>query len=82
MNTQELDRRFSYHPPKGDQAARYENLRSYGRELAIHINTLCPESREKSLAITALEEAIMWANASIARREEWHSDTSYAINQG
>jgi len=28
-----------------------------------------PESREQSLAITALEEAVMWANAAIARRE-------------
>jgi hypothetical protein len=80
MNNNEIDRRFSYHPPMGDQAARYENLRSYGRELAIHINTLCPESREKSLAITALEEAIMWANASIARREQWLSDTQVLIS--
>ncbi len=80
MNNEEIDRRFSYHAPKGDQAARYENLRSYGRELAVHINTLCPDSREKSLAITALEEAIMWANASIARREQWLSDTQVLIS--
>jgi hypothetical protein len=31
------------------------------------INDLCPESREKSLAITNLEQAVMWANAAIAR---------------
>lgn len=31
--------------------------------------TLVPESREKSLAVTHLEETIMWANATIARRE-------------
>lgn len=31
------------------------------------INNLCPESREKSLAVTNLEESVMWANASIAR---------------
>ena len=29
----------------------------------------CPESREKSLAFTKLEECIMWANAAIARNE-------------
>jgi hypothetical protein len=80
MNTEELDRRFSYHPPMGDQASRYENLRAYGRELAVHIDTLCPDSREKSLAFTALEEAIMWANASIARREEWLNDTTALIS--
>lgn len=27
----------------------------------------CPDSREKSLAMTKLEECSMWANASIAR---------------
>lgn len=31
------------------------------------MDNLCPDSRELSLAITKLEEAIMWANASIAR---------------
>lgn len=29
----------------------------------------CPESREKSLAFTKLEECIMWANAAIFRNE-------------
>jgi hypothetical protein len=28
-----------------------------------------PESREQSLALTNLEQAVMWANAAIARRE-------------
>lgn len=29
----------------------------------------CKGSREYSLAITKLEEAVMWANAAIARNE-------------
>jgi len=37
--------------------------------LAAYINENCPDSREKSLAFTKLEEAVMWANASIARNE-------------
>ena len=28
-----------------------------------------PPSREQSLALTALEECVMWANAAIARNE-------------
>lgn len=28
-----------------------------------------PDSREKSLALTHLEDAVMWANAAIARNE-------------
>jgi hypothetical protein len=35
--------------------------------MATIIENTCPESREKSLAITNLEQAVMWANASIAR---------------
>lgn len=64
-----LDRAFTYHAPKGNQAARYKELRSMGSSLAEMILHYCPESRERSLALTKLEESIMWANASIARNE-------------
>lgn len=69
MLDEELTTRFTYHAPKGDQALRYQRLRDYGRQLAELIDQDCPESREKSLALTKTEEAIMWANAAIARRE-------------
>jgi len=69
MDNKDLEKRFTYHAPKGDQATRYEKLRFNGHNLADMINELCPDSREKSTAITKLEECIMWANASIARNE-------------
>lgn len=69
-SVEELDKRFTYHPPKGDQNERYEGIRLAGRALAITFNTFCPPSRELSLALTNLEQAIMWANASIARNEK------------
>lgn len=65
----EIEKRFTYHAPKGDQQERYVALRAKGRELAEDIIASTPASREQSLAITKLEEAIMWANAAIARRE-------------
>ena len=58
---------FSYHRVQEGQAERYERLREEAKELAYSIDALCPNSREKSLAMTKLEESIMWANASIAR---------------
>lgn len=64
-----IDNTFTYHAPKGDQPARYEALRSKARELARLIEASCPESREKSLAMTKLQECTMWANASIAINE-------------
>jgi len=69
MDRKEIDIRFTYHPPKGDQATRYEQIRDVAKLLAHRINVMCPDSREKSLAITSLEEAVMWANSAIARRE-------------
>lgn len=65
----ELERRFTYHAPKGDQVDRYGSIRDKARELAEHINATVPESREKALAFTNLEQAVMWANAGIARNE-------------
>jgi hypothetical protein len=66
---QDLQARFTYHAPKGDQALRYGFLRSMAHDLAIKICELCPDSRERSLALTNLDEVIMWANAAIARNE-------------
>lgn len=69
MVNPQIENAFTYHPPKGDQADRYNQIREKGKELALLINQLCPNSRERSLALTNLEQAIMWANASIARNE-------------
>jgi hypothetical protein len=69
MTPGELVKRFTHHPPKGDQAVRYGEIRRGGLVLAEKIDDLCPDSREKSLAMTSLEQAIMWANAAIARNE-------------
>ena len=66
----ELDARFTYHRPTDEQAKKYTSIRGRARAFAELIDVSCPDSREKSLAITKLEEAVMWANASIARRED------------
>jgi len=65
----ELEKRFTHHPPKGDQSKRYTSIRNAAADLADKIGMLTPPSREQSLAITKLEEAVFWANAAIARRE-------------
>jgi hypothetical protein len=64
-----LDKAFTYHAPKDDQPVRYTSIRADAKVLAENILSACPPSRERSLAMTKLEEAIMWANASIARNE-------------
>lgn len=59
----EIDRRFTFHPPKDGQTKKYEAIRSMARDIATRISEMCPDSREKSLAFTNLEQCVMWANA-------------------
>lgn len=65
----ELNKRFDYHAPKHSQPERYQALREATKHLAIRIMTHAPDSRERSTALTCLEQAMMWANAAIARNE-------------
>ena len=58
---------FTYHAPKEGQPEKYQAIRSKAKELAYLIDDLVPVGREQNLAITKIEEAVMWANAGIAR---------------
>jgi len=65
-----LDNDFKHHTPKNESVAdKHMTIRSNCRYLADVFNELCPEGREKALAFTKLEEAMMWANAAIARNQ-------------
>ena len=70
MEVPDLQNRFTYHPPKPEKAKVYEQIRKQCLDLALNLDVWCPESREKSLAITKLEEVVFWANASIARNKQ------------
>ena len=70
MTNTEITNIFTYHAPAGDQAGRYTEIRDKARELAMLVQAACPESREKSLALTSLQQTVMWANASIAINEK------------
>lgn len=69
MTGDEIEKRFTYHAPKPGQPEQYRRLRDVAKQFAHLINHEAPETREKSLAMTKLEEVIMWANAAIARNE-------------
>ncbi len=65
----QIQNTFTYHAPKGDQPQRYEKIRSAAAVFANMLAELCPDSRELSIAYTKLQEAVMFANASIAINE-------------
>lgn len=62
-----IENDFTYHPPRGDQPQLYDRVRGSAKAFALVIASMVPEGREKSLALTKLEEAVHWANAGIAR---------------
>lgn len=64
---QQIENNFQYHSPKEGQPEKYTLIREKAKELAYLIDEICPNSREKSLSQTKLEECSMWANTSIAR---------------
>lgn len=65
----DIEKNFTYHLPKEGQPEKYTRIREVAKAFAELLDVACPDSREKSLAFTKLEEAVMWANASIARNE-------------
>ena len=62
-------RTYNFAEPSADQKARLQLLRFKFHELAELIFGVTPPCREQSLAKTHLEDALMWANAAIARNE-------------
>lgn len=63
----DVDQRFNHHAPTGGKQAMHEDVRAAYKILATIVVDIIPESREQSLAVTALEESLFWANAAIAR---------------
>lgn len=69
MMSAQIQHNFKYHPPTGDVAEMHAAVRLKLMQVATFIEAHLPDTaaREKALAITKLEEAMMWACAGIAR---------------
>lgn len=64
----EIDSRFRFRDQSREVSAdRHQAVRDACRLAAQVIDDACPDGREKSLALTKLEEATFWGNAAIAR---------------
>lgn len=69
IDRDEVARRFRHYPPPDEaRTLAHVHARSTVAAAAGDLADSLPECREKSLAITALEEAMFWANAAIARQ--------------
>ena len=70
MDLTDIANRFDFHPADTPERQKaHENVRHMFKQVALNLNAWLVEGHEKSLAVTRLEEAMFWANASIARQE-------------
>lgn len=69
FSTEDLDTRFNFHPATDETRPKHELVRRLLRESAQVLVEKVPPGRELALALTHLEDAMMWANAGIARNQ-------------
>ena len=62
----EVANRFSFHPATPATGAKHDECRDMHLAMARWINDSVPPGRHQSLALTALQESMMWSNAAIA----------------
>jgi hypothetical protein len=56
-----IDKPYAYHKPSDDGLSKITHLREAFSAVSRAIDEACPPSRQKSVAITELETAAMWA---------------------
>lgn len=69
MSMDDLVNRFRFHRADEKKAELHNIVRTKCFQLATELNEILPEGREKSLAITKLEEVMFWGNAALAREK-------------
>lgn len=67
---EQIERNLTTHPIDARLIESVELLRSLAKTLGSTIVSVCPHSRDRALAITALEEVVMRAVQSIAVHQE------------
>lgn len=70
MSQYDVNHIYAHHPTHDGQLRRYKCIREGAKLMAKLILDSCPDSRERSLALTNMEQSVMWANAAIARNDE------------
>lgn len=69
MDPSDIAHRFAFHPATTEEKRdAHTSVRQQCRQLADFLNDKLPDGRDKSVAITKLEEAMFWANAALARQ--------------
>jgi len=69
MDPRDIENRFAFHAATTEEKRdAHTSIRQQCRQLADALNEALPDGREKSTALTHLEEVMFWGNAAIARQ--------------
>jgi hypothetical protein len=71
MTSEDISNRFAFHAATtAEKRGEHGSVRDACGQLAHKLDASLPAGREKALAITKLEEVMLWANAAIARASD------------
>ena len=76
----DLDNMFGYHRATATSAPQHAEVRVQCLQLAHALNDLLPDGRDKSLAMTKLQETMHWANSAIAMQNDVDTETAHLPN--
>lgn len=72
MTEHSIDHLFTYHDTDDPQIIeRYRRVNEAAKVFAREIHDCCPNVIERLTAIHRVQEARMWANASVALNQDW-----------
>lgn len=60
---------FQSHKMSDETLEKSETMRNRFEDMYNNIMFFCPDSRERSLALTKLEESSFWVNACLSRHQ-------------
>ena len=66
MTEAQIRETLSYHAPNTRKVSTFEDIRSRMTETAVAVAAQLPNSRERSMFLTLMQQAQMMANASVA----------------
>ncbi len=71
MPLEEISSRFKTYQMDGETKMKSDKIRDDIANIADTIDIYCIESREKSIALTKLEECLMWVNKCLSKNDQF-----------
>lgn len=66
FTAKDIVERFEFKPANDERVIAHEDVRASCIDLALTLNTIIPEGREKAIVLTKIQEVMFWANAAVA----------------